>query len=182
MPETPTNAYKCIHCCLSLSAGADPSGGNADLSSHAHHVTLQTSSRAVHWTCSQPSSGSFTHNLPRKPSNLDVLVVRREGANHTHRDFRATELYSGWLPTTTTGYLIQDFDQDLADLVATYHRHTRCSALHTKHGKQECRFGYPKALQPQTAIVTEDEPTLLTARNDGMINSFNPVQLSAMAC
>ena len=78
---------------------------------------------------------------------------------------------------------IQDFDQDLANLVATCQRHTRCSAsycLCTKHGKQECRFGYPKALQPQTAIVMmEDEPTLLTARNDGMINSFNPVQMSA---
>ena len=77
---------------------------------------------------------------------------------------------------------IPDFDDDLADLVATCQRHTRCSAaycLHTKHGKQECRFGYPKPLQPHTAIVTEDEPTLLTARNDGMINSFNPVQLSA---
>ena len=77
---------------------------------------------------------------------------------------------------------IQDLDQDLADVVATCQRHTRCSAsycLRTKHGKQECRFGYPKPLQPNTTIVTEDQPTLLTARNDGMINSFNPVQLSA---
>ena len=77
---------------------------------------------------------------------------------------------------------IQDFDQDLADLVATCQRHTRCSAsycLRTKHGKQQCRFGYPKPLQPHTAIITEDEPTLLTAWNDGLINSFNPVQLSA---
>ena len=77
---------------------------------------------------------------------------------------------------------IQDFNSDLADLVVTCQRHTRCSAsycLRTKHGKQECRFGYPKLLQPHTAIITEDEPTLITARNDGMINSFNPVQLSA---
>ena len=77
---------------------------------------------------------------------------------------------------------VHDFDKDLADLVATCQRHTRCSAsycLRTKHGKQECRFGYPKPLQPHTAIITEDEPILLTSRNDGMINSFNPVQLSA---
>ena len=75
-----------------------------------------------------------------------------------------------------------DIDEDLADLVATCQCHTRCSAsycLRTKHGKQECHFGYPKPLQPTTAIVTEDEPTLLTARNDGLINSYNPVQLSA---
>ena len=31
---------------------------------------------------------SFAYNLPRLPSDLDVLVVRREGANHTHRDLR----------------------------------------------------------------------------------------------
>ena len=77
---------------------------------------------------------------------------------------------------------VQDLDQDLADLVATCQRHTCCSAsycLRTKHGKQECNFGYPKPLQPHTAIITEDEPTLITARNDGMINSFNPVRLSA---
>ena len=74
------------------------------------------------------------------------------------------------------------FDQDLADLVATCQRHTRCSpayCLRTKNGRQQCRFGYPKPLQANTAIVVENEPTLLTARNDGMINSFNPVQLSA---
>ena len=79
---------------------------------------------------------------------------------------------------------VEDFDQDLSDLIATCQRHTRCSAaycLRTRHGQQECRFGYPKPLQPRTAIVVEDDsqPTLLTARNDGMVNSFNPVQLSA---
>ena len=76
---------------------------------------------------------------------------------------------------------IHDLDEDLADLVATCQRHTRCSAaycLRIKHGKQECHFGYPKPLQPNTAIITEEEPTLITARYDGMINSFNPVQLS----
>lgn len=44
---------------------------------------------------------------------------------------------------------------------------------------QACQFGYPKPLQPETAIITEDEPTILKAHNDGMINSYNPVQLSA---
>ena len=78
---------------------------------------------------------------------------------------------------------VEDFDQDLADLIATCQRHTRCSAaycLRTRNGQQKCRFGYPKRLQPETALVTEDEdPVLLTARNDGLVNSFNPVQLSA---
>ena len=78
---------------------------------------------------------------------------------------------------------IEDFNQDLIDLIATCQRHTRCSAaycLRTQNGQQKCRFGYPKQLQPETTIVTTDtEPELLTARNDGLINSFNPVQLSA---
>ena len=78
---------------------------------------------------------------------------------------------------------VENFDQDLSDLIATCQRHTRCSAaycLRTPNGQQKCRFGYPKPLQPETVFVTEDEdPVLLTARNDGLINSFNPVQLSA---
>jgi len=77
---------------------------------------------------------------------------------------------------------VEDHHQDLCELVATCQRHTRCSeayCLRTRHGRQECRFGYPKLLQPETTIETDPEPTLLTARNDGMLNSFNPVQLSA---
>ena len=78
---------------------------------------------------------------------------------------------------------VVDFDQDLADLIATCQRHTCCSeayCLQTRNGQQKCRFGYPKPLQPETALVTEgDDPVLLTARNDGLINSYNPVQLSA---
>ena len=31
---------------------------------------------------------SFAQSLPRLPSDLDVIVVRKEGANQTHRDFR----------------------------------------------------------------------------------------------
>lgn len=77
---------------------------------------------------------------------------------------------------------IEDCHEDLSQLIATCQRHTGCSeayCLRTQSGKQVFRFGYPKPLQPETSIVTEDEPTILTARNDGMINSYNPVQLSA---
>ena len=31
---------------------------------------------------------SFSHSLPRLPSQLDVIVVRKEGANQSHLDFR----------------------------------------------------------------------------------------------
>ena len=81
---------------------------------------------------------------------------------------------------------VEDYQQDLNDLIATCQRHTRCSAaycLRTKNGVQQCRFGYPKPMQPSTTIVRDEdnnqEPVLVTARNDGLINSHNPVQLSA---
>ena len=52
---------------------------------------------------------------------------------------------------------------------------------------QKCHFGYPKPLQPETVFVLGDnendaedqEPVLFTACNNGLLNSFNPVQLSA---
>ena len=31
---------------------------------------------------------SFVNSLPRSPATLDVIVVRRDGVNETHRDFR----------------------------------------------------------------------------------------------
>ena len=78
---------------------------------------------------------------------------------------------------------VQNFEEDLSDLIATCQRHTCCSAaycLRTRNGQQKCRFGYPKPLQPETSLVTDDgDPVVLTARNDGLINSYNPLQLSA---
>jgi hypothetical protein len=78
---------------------------------------------------------------------------------------------------------IEDYNIDLVKLIATCQRHTRCSTaycLKKKNGKQTCRFDYPKPLQPATNIVTKEKSlTLLTQRNDGLLNSYNPVQLSA---
>ena len=80
---------------------------------------------------------------------------------------------------------VEDIQQDLVDLIATCQRHTRCSAAYclrtSPGGEQYCRFGYPKPLVPEfTAMeIEEEEPVLLTERNDGLVNSFNPVQLSA---
>jgi len=81
---------------------------------------------------------------------------------------------------------VEDHQQDLNHLIATCQRHTQCSAsycLRTKHGVQQCRFGNPKPLQSETVIRRDEdnnnEPTVVTARNDGLINSHNPIQLSA---
>uniref|UniRef100_A0A1X7V4C9 Helitron helicase-like domain-containing protein n=1 Tax=Amphimedon queenslandica TaxID=400682 RepID=A0A1X7V4C9_AMPQE len=48
--------------------------------------------------------------------------------------------------------------------------------LRTHNGKQECQFRYPNNLQAQTNInIAEEEPVIVTARNDGMLNTFNPI-------
>lgn len=59
---------------------------------------------------------------------------------------------------------VTDFDEDLSDLIAICQRHTRCSeayCLRTRNGCQQCRFGYPKELRPQTSITFDGdgEPT-----------------------
>ena len=75
---------------------------------------------------------------------------------------------------------VDDPQQDLIDLVATYQRHTSCSSaycLRKKNGQQSCRFGYSKPLQEETTIKTDDVE-IFTARNDPLINSYNPAQLA----
>ena len=77
---------------------------------------------------------------------------------------------------------VTDHEQDLSQLIATCQRHTVCSpayCLRTKHGKQESRFQYPKALCEETVVSVEDgDVELQMARNDPLINSFKPIQLS----
>ena len=54
---------------------------------------------------------------------------------------------------------VEDIKMDLTELIATCQRHTRCSPAYflkkKKKGVQECRFGYPKPLQPVTTIDME---------------------------
>ena len=70
-------------------------------------------------------------------------------------------------------------DADLIELVSTCQRHTRCLTsycLQTRHGQQECQFGYTKPLQEDITIVNVDGVyELLTIRNDPLINSYNPI-------
>ena len=76
---------------------------------------------------------------------------------------------------------VKDFKQDLIQLISTCQRHTRCSpayCLRTKNGKQQCRFGYPKPLMEKTTLgVVDGHVELDTARNDPLVNSYNPMQL-----
>ena len=63
---------------------------------------------------------------------------------------------------------VVNFDQDLADLIATCQRHIRCLLSAHPHWPTEVQIWVA-----ETALVTKDEdPVLLTARNVGLINSF----------
>ena len=62
------------------SAEADPSGGNADLSSHAHYVSVQTAPGAVwlQWACCQPPSGCGLLLSQSAPPSLSTGRHRRQ--------------------------------------------------------------------------------------------------------
>ncbi len=68
----------------------DTGGGDADRSRYADHVNLPPTFRPVRlqWTRHQPLQDvvSFASSLPEPPSELDVNVVRKEGAKQSHHD------------------------------------------------------------------------------------------------
>ncbi len=68
----------------------DTGGGDADRSRYAVHVNLPPISwpARLNWTRRQPLQDvvSFASSLPEPPSELDVIVVRKEGAQ-SHRVF-----------------------------------------------------------------------------------------------
>jgi hypothetical protein len=77
---------------------------------------------------------------------------------------------------------ITNHNQDLSDLVATIQRHTKCSPAYClKNGPKgitKCRFNFPKQLEAKSRLeIKKDDITLLTRRNDPLVNSYNPVQL-----
>lgn len=81
----------CILDFIVPTVGTITSAGDACLCYHADNVDLPTTSWPVwlHRTHHQSSSRciSFAHSLPRLPSDLDVLVVRKEN-DQSHCDFR----------------------------------------------------------------------------------------------
>ena len=55
----------------------------------AYHVSVQRQYGYSGHVVNLPQGvASLVQSLPRLPSELDVIVVRKEGANQSHRDFR----------------------------------------------------------------------------------------------
>ena len=144
----------------------------------------------VAWLEGAPDVEKVLSSAVEDPSSLEDLIkyidrtvttinpaVLPDGSNVSDAPLPKTDPH-----VCNKSYLeVEDYHQDL---IATCQRHTRCSAaycLKTRNGSQECRFVYPKDLQPETVIVHEEdqEPELITARNDGLINSHNSLQLSS---
>src|SRR6266498_5049237 len=78
---------------------------------------------------------------------------------------------------------IVDNEQDYIELINKLQRHTRCSSsycLQTKrNGQTLCRFGYPIERNDRTFICSDknEQPEMVTARNDLYINPHNRLQL-----
>ncbi len=76
-----------------FTVGTNTSGGDADLSGNADHVHLYRLPHGQygysgHVINLPQDVTSFASSLPRLPSELDLIVVRKEGASGSHRDFR----------------------------------------------------------------------------------------------
>ena len=69
---------------------------------------------------------SFASGLPRLPSDLDVIVVRKESSNQTHCDFRVrrsvVDQALQWLIAHNIYYRAQHVHIDLRRLWLVYHR------------------------------------------------------------
>ena len=78
---------------LFFSVGIVTGGRNAHLCCDAYHVHLSVLphgqySYSGHVINLPQDVVSFASILPRLPSQLDVVVVKKEGSSHTHQDFR----------------------------------------------------------------------------------------------
>ncbi|KAK3926427.1 ATP-dependent DNA helicase [Frankliniella fusca] len=74
---------------------------------------------------------------------------------------------------------IDDKERDLAELLNKVQRHTKCTegyCLRRKNGKLQCRFKFPIDLLEESRIIIDEkmEVQYLTARNDPLLNKFNP--------
>jgi len=136
-------------------------------SPHVHGLAWLRNAPDVEQILSSPSNASQKDDLIKF---IDSLVSKMNPAVLSD----GSNLGSAPLPTINPHVCarshsqIEDHQQDLLELIATCQRHTKCSTnycLRTKQGQQVCRFSYPKPLQDQTTISTENhEPELLTAR------------------
>ena len=65
----------------------------ANLSSDTFHDNLSPPARTVRIQGARHQDLSvFATRLPRLPSELDVMIVRKKGSNNTHRDFRVRRM------------------------------------------------------------------------------------------
>ena len=123
----------------------------------------------VAWLEGAPDVEKVMSSAVEDPSSLENLIkyidrtvttinpaVLPDGSNVSDAPLPKTDPH-----VCNKSYLeVEDHHQDYMDSIATCQRHTRCSAaycLKTRNGSQECRFGYPKDLQPETVIVHEED-------------------------
>ena len=84
-------------------------------------------------------------------------------------------------PCRTSYSLIEDFEEDLAQLLHKIQRHTQCKTdycykINKKTKQRECRFKFPKNMQETATIEKGDNGELefKPRRNDPRLNKFHP--------
>ena len=84
----------CILLYMYLLTGTNTGGGNVDFWCATDHVPVPTIPHGQYAysghviNLPQDVASQFANSLPRMPSDLDVIVVRKEGAVNSHRHFR----------------------------------------------------------------------------------------------
>ena len=79
---------RCIH--FPFFTVFNTGGGNVNICCATDHVSLLPFASwtvRLQWTCHQPTTLCWLRLL-RLPSELDIIVVRKEGATQSHCDFR----------------------------------------------------------------------------------------------
>ena len=95
---------------MCISVGFSTSRGNAYFSSATCHVVMLIYrlphgkyAYSGHILNLPQDVNSFVKNLPCSPSDLDVIIVRKEGAAESHKDFRVRQPVVLYICTAVAG-------------------------------------------------------------------------------
>ena len=117
---------------------------------------------------------SFAQCLPRLPSNLDVIVVRREGANQTHTDFRVrrevVQRALQWLVTHNKYYHSLGITINTTALAQLPEDGTVSTLVSVT---EDCST-------PDTVSSASDTPATSEVQDDHISHSFVPIAVPSM--
>lgn len=158
-------------CCTS-DTGANLSADSSTDAQATVTVDVTADPDASGGSVSTTAEGEFLEYVDRTVTTVNPAVLTTDGSNVADAPQPKTDLHICNKPYSE----VTNFHQDLVDLIATCQCHTRCSSAY----KPLLVISDTSEDDNQNGTSGKDkEPALITARNDGCLNSFNPVQLSS---